>query len=124
MPISSVASVSVPGVNRTNLTVPDPAEPVTIAASPYQVPALGAVVLVPVAGSILDADARLAGKLDDAKLRRIVDLVPDPWLTDLPPYPDPEAHRQAYLRWFRSRLETPRAWVEEAEAARREASGG
>lgn len=100
------------------------AEAETAEGAKGRFPAIRQHVLLPVAGSILEADARLAGKLDDATLRRIVDFVPDAWLTDLPPYPDPEAHRQAYLRWFRSRLEAPRAWVEEAEAARREASGG
>lgn len=87
-------------------------------------PAIREHVLLPLAGSLPAADAALAPILDAAALRRVVDLVPDEWLVGLPPFADPAAHRAAYVAYLRGRLEPPRAWVEEAEAARREATVG
>ncbi len=81
-------------------------------------PAIRDHVLLPVAGSIAEADARLAGRLDAAELARIADLVPDAWLEGLPPFASPEEHRAAYRAYLAARLEHPRPWVEEAEAAR------
>jgi hypothetical protein len=78
-------------------------------------------VLLPVAGSIADADARLAPRLDRPALERIVARVPDAWLHDQPDPPDPAARRAAYVGHLARRLEEPRAWVEEAEEARRAA---
>lgn len=75
-------------------------------------------VLLPVAGPIPEADARLAGRLDAAAIRRVVDLVPDGWLADVPPFATPAAHRDAYVAYLTARLAPPRPWVEEAEAAR------
>lgn len=78
-------------------------------------------VLLPLAGSIVEADRRLAARVDEALLRELVDALPDSWLP-----PDPragEAHEQrtAYVRYLLRRLETPRTFVEEAERARRAA---
>ena len=39
-------------------------------------------VLLPHAASIADADARLAPRVTDAEVERILDAVPDEWLTD------------------------------------------
>ncbi|MFM9107675.1 MAG: HipA family kinase [Chloroflexota bacterium] len=88
-------------------------------------PAIRDHVLLPVAGSIADADERLAGRLAQADIRRIVSLPPDDWLLGAPPWPDdPGAHRRAYVEHLLARLAAPRGWVEEAERARREAAGG
>jgi hypothetical protein len=71
-------------------------------------------VLLPFAGSILDADARLAPKLDAARITAIVDAVPEGWLGD-----EPVAARKAYVLHLEERLRPPRAFAAEAEEARR-----
>ena len=80
-------------------------------------------VLLPVASSILDADARLARQLDAGAVGAILDAVPDELLMHAPegrtpPFESAERTRQHYADWFAARLRTPRAWVEAAEAAR------
>jgi hypothetical protein len=78
-------------------------------------------VLLPFAGSIAEADARLAGKVTRDILVAILDLVPDAWLEepgqaatgdDLP------AARRRYVDYLLRRLEEPRPFVEEADRAR------
>lgn len=69
-------------------------------------------VLLGRAGSIADADARIAPLLGDATLERIAGLVPDELLDD------PTRERAAYLTHLAARLAAPRAWVTEAEEAR------
>jgi hypothetical protein len=66
-------------------------------------------VLLPHAGSLLDADARLAGVLDRGALEAIAGMVPPGWTGDAP-----------YAEHLATRLEPPRAWVEAAETARTE----
>ena len=75
-------------------------------------------VLLPFAGSISEADARLASRLTETRLREIVALIPDEWLGDVPIFPDVAAHRAAYLDYLMLRLDSPRAFVQEAENAR------
>jgi len=84
-------------------------------------------VLLPVAGDLRAADARLAETITEDALHETLAEIPDDLLMDAPegtaaPFPTPEANREAYLRYFRQRLEGPRAFVEEAvraqEAAR------
>jgi hypothetical protein len=64
-------------------------------------------VLLPHAGSLLDADARLGGVLDRGALAAIAALVPPEWTGDAP-----------YAEHLAARLDPPRAWVQAAEAAR------
>jgi hypothetical protein len=73
--------------------------------------------LLPFAGSIAEADARLAPRLDDAALQAAVAAVPDAWLGR-----DPAAERAAYVTHLRERLAAPRAFAAEAEEARRAAA--
>lgn len=80
-------------------------------------------VLLPVAGSIVDADSRLAPKLDDTVLWSIVGSVPDVWLPENE-IGDAHAQRNAYMEFFLSRLEGPRPFIEEAERCRTEQSVG
>ena len=75
-------------------------------------------VLLSVAGSIEDADARLAPLVTPALIERIVALVPDEWLDDDPSFSDLEENRRAYVTYLRDRLAPPRAFVEEANRAR------
>jgi hypothetical protein len=84
-------------------------------AAPF--PLIADHVLLPVAGSIAEADERLADRLDSATVERIVAAVPDDWLGD-----DPVRDRQAYADYFGQRLRSPRAFVTEAEEARRHAN--
>jgi hypothetical protein len=64
-------------------------------------------VLLPHAGSILEADARLAPRLPD--LEALVGLVPVEWLG---------GDRAPYVEFLRARLRAPRAFAEEAERVR------
>ncbi len=75
-------------------------------------------VLLPFAGSIADADARLAGRLDPALIERLVDAIPDEWLPPDRVIGDAAAQRSAYVRYLARRLEAPRPFVEDADRAR------
>ncbi len=75
-------------------------------------------VLLPFAGSIQEADRRLASIVDLELLRGLADAIPDDWLQPEVGLPDPEAHRRAYVDYLVTRLEGRDAFVEEAERAR------
>jgi HipA-like kinase len=75
-------------------------------------------VLLPFAGSIHEADARLAPRVDAALLESLAAALPDGWLPPEDGLPDPGAHRRAYVDYLAARLAAPRAFVEEAEHAR------
>lgn len=68
-------------------------------------------VLLPVAGSIADADSRLSERVTEDLLREILGLVPPDWLGDIP--------AARYVEWLTARLQEPRDFVQEAENARR-----
>jgi hypothetical protein len=70
-------------------------------------------VLLPYAGSIVDADARLAPRVTTGLLESIVGAIPDVWLGNRA-----DDERRAYVDYLVGRLEAPRAFVEEAERAR------
>lgn len=67
--------------------------------------------LLPLAGDLAAADAELAPLVTEALLRRIVDEVPDAWLTG---DSTPEATRAGYIAHLLARVSEPRAFVEEA----------
>ncbi len=75
-------------------------------------------VLLPFAGSLADADARLAGRVDAALLRDLVDQIPDVWLPSDPLGGDAASQRRRYVDYLGRRLEAPRPFVEDAERAR------
>ncbi len=77
-----------------------------IAASPFA--QIADHVLLGVAGSIVEADERLAAKLDGYDLQELKELIPREWA-------DPDA----YIDVLGARLQSPRAFVMEAENARR-----
>jgi hypothetical protein len=73
-------------------------------------------VLLPLARALPAADAALAARLDEARLRAILADVPDAWLADVPG--GPAAAREVYVQFLSRRLHAPRAFVEEAVHAR------
>jgi hypothetical protein len=77
------------------------ADPVARARGAF--PAIREHVLLPAAGSIEDADARLAGRVDLS----VAELVPREW-----------ANGAEYAEFLAARLQAPRAFVDAAEAAR------
>ena len=74
-------------------------------------------VLLPQAGALAAADARLSLLLTPEVIGQIVALIPDEWLADEPCFADKAAHRQAYADYFVRRLQAPRAFAEEAARA-------
>jgi hypothetical protein len=62
-------------------------------------------VLLPFAGSLSDADARLAPRITRDVLDAIVAAIPDRWLDDAP------AERAAYVGYLCRRLEPPRPFL-------------
>jgi hypothetical protein len=76
------------------------------------VPVLADHVLLRSAGPIAEADERLVARAL-AAIDASVSLVPAVWLG-----PEPEARRQDIADFLRARLESPRAFVAEAERAR------
>jgi hypothetical protein len=92
---------------------------VIAAAAGARFPIIREHVLLPIAGSIQDADARLTPRLTDDVIQTAVHAVPDALLEAVPPFPTPERHREAYVTHLTRRLDAPRAWVNEAEEARR-----
>jgi hypothetical protein len=81
-------------------------------------------VLLPVAGSIIEADARMAPLLDDSRLWSVIGSVPDDWLPDDERTGDADRQRAAYHDYLSARLEHPRPFVQEAEQRRTEANVG
>ena len=67
-------------------------------------------VLLPRAGSILEADERLSPRVERALLEHVVALVPGGWFVGDP--------AEAYIEYLERRLQPPRAFVQEAERVR------
>jgi len=76
-------------------------------------PQIGDHVLLPYAGSIAEADERLAPRVGDALLEEVVGAVPAEWLGG-------EERRADYTAYLRARAAAPRAFAAEAEEARRD----
>jgi hypothetical protein len=73
-------------------------------------PSIREHVLLPFAGSIVDADTRLGPRVTAELLETVVRDVPDDWLDDV--------GRPDYVAYLSRRLAAPRSFVEEAESAR------
>jgi hypothetical protein len=80
-------------------------------------------VLLPFAGSVAEADDRLAPRLDAATLEAIVAAIPDAWLTDSR-FGGPSGDRGAYVRYLTLRLAARATWIGEADRARIEVQRG
>jgi hypothetical protein len=85
-----------------------PGDPVARAGDRF--PAIGDHVLLPFAGPIPEADARLAGKLDAPRIEAIAAELPDDW-----------ADAATYGAHLTARLEQRAGFVEQAEAVRAQA---
>ncbi|HEX6127822.1 MAG TPA: HipA family kinase [Candidatus Limnocylindria bacterium] len=80
-------------------------------------------ILLPFAGSIVEADARLAARIGEPQLDEVLATVPDEWLNDAQ-LGGPDAERRAYRSYLMARLEARPTWVGRAEDAREEAQRG
>ena len=78
-------------------------------------------VLLPFAGPIADADARLAGRLGHDLFEDLAAALPEVWLPDDVDAGGPDAQRAAYVRYLDRRLAARHRFVEEADRARRAA---
>ncbi|MGN6359651.1 MAG: HipA family kinase [Thermomicrobiales bacterium] len=74
-------------------------------------------VLLPFAGDLLAADARLRPLLTATVIQNAVAAIPDDWLGDEAPFADRDAHRAAYITYLLARLTGPRRWLQEAHNA-------
>jgi hypothetical protein len=75
-------------------------------------------VLLPAAGSILEADLRLAPLVSRELLERILRQVPDEWLNTERQFEGIEQNRLAYVEYLLRRVANSQAFVAEAEGAR------
>lgn len=75
-------------------------------------------VLLARASALPEVDRDLKARLSTEILQEIVNLIPHSWLEDDPDFPDPNAHRDAYLNYLLDRLANSHIFVEEALRAR------
>ncbi len=75
-------------------------------------------VLLRFASRLTEVDATLPSKLTRERIREIVALVPDQWLSGDSTLGSPAAYREIYVEYLWRRLESPRAFVQEAMHAR------
>jgi hypothetical protein len=85
-------------------------------------PQIAQHVLLPFAGDLETADARLRARLSHATLEAVIDSLPDEWLGEEEVFAGADALRQAYITYLRERLDGPRTWLSEAISARRNGS--
>ncbi len=75
-------------------------------------------VLLPMAGSLEEADTRLAPLVDPEAIAAIVEQVPDDWLPADAFAGDAATQRGRYVAYLERRLAPPRPFVDDAERAR------
>lgn len=75
-------------------------------------------VLLQHATSLNDVDQDFRAKLTPERIRAIVSLVPDVWLTADAPFESAEAHRQAYVSFLETRIVNSDLFIKEAQHAR------
>ena len=71
-------------------------------------------VLLPAATRLVEVDADLARRLDEARFRAILAAVPDDWLAAPGAHGDPAQQRAAYVQYLTRRLALRAHFVEEA----------
>ncbi len=87
-----------------------------LAERPFRM--IGEHVLLPHAASIIDAGARLAPRLDEAEMARIVAMVPDGWLVNGEETVTVDESRARYAEYLTRRLRYSAEFSAEAESAR------
>ncbi|MEO5683873.1 MAG: HipA family kinase [Chitinophagaceae bacterium] len=76
-------------------------------------------VLLPRATDLAVVDAKFRSILTEERIRSIVSLVPDEWLTgDASPFKSTKEHREAYNRFLNLRIANSAIFVKEAQHAR------
>ena len=71
-------------------------------------------VLLRFATRIAEVDASMAAALDSATLEAVVAAIPDTWLDADSGFASHAAHREAYLQYLLRRLQSPRAFAQQA----------
>jgi hypothetical protein len=75
-------------------------------------------VLLPMASDLEAADAFIKSTLTLEKIKSIVSLIPDDWLSGESPFSSAYEHRQAYIYFLETRLAHSEIFVKEAQHAR------
>jgi hypothetical protein len=75
-------------------------------------------VLLPFASELDDVDKEFHSLLTNERIRSIVSLVPDEWLTDDPAILSPAEKRKVYIQFLETRLAQSEIFVKEAKHAR------
>jgi len=76
-------------------------------------------VLLPRAGSVADAHARLAPAMTDGLVAEIAAMIPEDWLPAAGPVGGPDEQRAAYVRYVRARLDAHAGLARDLDEARR-----
>jgi hypothetical protein len=76
-------------------------------------------VLLPLASELEDADAYYRSILTADLIHRIVDLVPDEWLSANTAIHSPEEGKEVYTQFLLSRIENSGIFIKEAQDARK-----
>jgi hypothetical protein len=72
---------------------------------------------LPQATKLEEVDAEFRLILTPERIRAIVDLVPDEWLTGEASFENPAAYRDAYTRFLVTRIENSEVFIKEAQHA-------
>jgi hypothetical protein len=75
-------------------------------------------VLLRLANALREVDVQMTRRVTPDIINRIVTLIPDDWLVEGSPFGESHQHRDAYLEYLLSRLESPHVFLEEAVRAR------
>jgi len=75
-------------------------------------------VLLQLAGSLREVDAKMTGRITPGIIEGIIKLIPDTWLVGDSSFGGHDQHRDAYLEYLLRRLEPPHGFLEEAVRAR------
>ncbi len=75
-------------------------------------------VMLRFADSLQEVDAKMTGRVTPEIIDRIVKLIPDDWLVGDSSFGGSNQHRDAYIEYLLSRLESPHVFLEEAIHAR------
>lgn len=75
-------------------------------------------ILLKFAAALREADAALSARITPTLIGEIVEAIPEAWLTVDSPFASTQDARKAYIQHFTRRLQSPRAFLEEADRAR------